>query len=649
MKVSTNSPRVEASRRTLVELLLSEHPRPCKRHQETHDCELELLGEKYGITQPIYTPRAYSKGTDLSNFSIAIDHGACILCDRCVRACTDVAGNLVIGRMGKGSLTSIAFDANQPMGHSSCVNCGWCMVSCPTGAITYSGGAPTQLPQGQPLSAEDLKNIPLFAKISAEFLKRSEGAVVLRQFKKGEIICRQGDYGSTAFWVDSGSVEIFLETEMSHVRTRQGGGLFKRMTSLLMSRDSDKRAGEQDRKYIPIDAGIDLEYSQPVATVGAQELIGEASCLNHQPRSATMRAAEDTVVLEMLRNVLDILRRQKSFKADMERKYRERALSNHLRTNPIFRDVPDEFVDYLRERVELISYNPGEMIFRQGDSPDAFYLVRMGHVKVEETYGDGQSLVLSYLSRSDVFGEIGLLGGIKRTATCSALDHVELVKVPQIAFDEVIARHPEVRQRLEALAQQRIESNRQRASAMSRVSLQQYIDQGLYEAQSLLILDLEKCTRCDECVRACAQAHDGVSRLLREGLRYDKYLVTTSCRSCRDPLCMVGCPVGSIRRKNDLEIIIEDWCVGCGNCAENCPYGNINMHPFNVTDPEVLAKGSGPGFKAAVCDLCTDQCLGENEQPSCVYACPHDAAHRVDGQSFFQKELFGGMKSAAKH
>ena len=55
------------------------------------------------------------------------------------------------------------------------------------------------------------------------------------------------------------------------------------------------------------------------------------------------------------------------------------------------------------------------------------------------------------------------------------------------------------------------------------------------EAQSLLVLDLEKCTRCDECVKACADAHDGVTRLVREGLRFDKYLVATSCRSCRDP------------------------------------------------------------------------------------------------------------------
>jgi Fe-S-cluster-containing hydrogenase component 2 len=161
----------------------------------------------------------------------------------------------------------------------------------------------------------------------------------------------------------------------------------------------------------------------------------------------------------------------------------------------------------------------------------------------------------------------------------------------------------------------------------------QFLAQGLMEAQSLLVLDLERCTRCDQCVRACADAHDGVSRLVREGLRFDKYLVATSCRQCRDPLCMVGCPVGSIRRRNTLEVIIEDWCIGCGLCATNCPYGNINLHPFPVEVDDPAHSGrqiASVKVKATSCDLCHD-----HAEPSCVYACPHDAAHRVNPPEFF--------------
>ena len=69
-----------------------------------------------------------------------------------------------------------------------------------------------------------------------------------------------------------------------------------------------------------------------------------------------------------------------------------------------------------------------------------------------------------------------------------------------------------------------------------------------------------------------------VTRLIRDGLRFDKFLVASSCRVCLDPYCMVGCPVGSIHRDKNGTVLIEDWCVGCGLCERNCPYGNIKMH-----------------------------------------------------------------------
>jgi CRP-like cAMP-binding protein/Fe-S-cluster-containing dehydrogenase component len=644
MKIRIDSDRAETARKTLVELLMAEHPRPCARHERDHDCELELLAEKYKIVEPLYTPRNYSKGQDASNFSIAIDHSACILCDRCVRACTDVAHNNVIGRMGKGNLTSISFDDNKPMGQSSCVNCGWCMVSCPTGAITYSGGIGAKLPVGRPLEVEEIKHFPIFAKVSSQFLSRCGGGVVMREFKKGEMICRQGEFGSTAFYIVDGTVDIFLETDMAHVRTRAEGGLFKRVTSLLRPRTEDRRMEEGEKRFIPIDGSVDLAYDKPIAQVEKGELIGEGACINMQPRSATVRvASEKVVVLEMLRNVLDILRRQKNFRAEMEEKYRQRALDNHLRSVPIFRDLPDDFLSYLRTRVQLVGFEPGATIFRQGEPADAFYLVRMGHVKVLENYADGQSMVLSYLSRSQFFGEIGLLGNVDRTATCQAIDHVEAVRIGKEEFAEMTNRFPAIKAKLQKVADERLVSNRAAGTRLRTLSLPQYLEQGLFQAQSLLILDLEKCTRCDECVRACAQAHDGVTRLIRDGMRFDKFLVTTSCRSCRDPYCMVGCPVGSIRRKNDLQIIIEDHCVGCGRCAQQCPYGNISMHEFEIefTDLSTGKQMTKMQPKATVCDLCDDQCLGENDEPSCVYACPHDAAHRVDGQSFFQDLLAG--------
>ena len=100
---------------------------------------------------------------------------------------------------------------------------------------------------------------------------------------------------------------------------------------------------------------------------------------------------------------------------------------------------------------------------------------------------------------------------------------------------------------------------------------------------------------------------------------------------------MIGCPVGSIRRRDSLEIVIEDWCVGCGLCAESCPYGNINLHSFTTTAPDENHRGRMKAVvreKATTCDLSR-----ELEEPACVYACPHEAAMRVAPLTFFADKL----------
>jgi CRP-like cAMP-binding protein len=381
-----------------------------------------------------------------------------------------------------------------------------------------------------------------------------------------------------------------------------------------------------------MDASVDLPYDNPISEIGPGELFGEMTCMNYYPRSATVRAKTDVIVLEMLRKVLDIMQRNKAFRARIEQNYRKRALEAHLRSIPLFSSVTPEFVNCLRDRVELRRYTPGQLICRQGEAAHSFFLVRIGFVKVTQSHPGGD-LVLAYIGRGGFFGEMSLLGGGVRTANCTALDHVEAVRIRLEDFNRMLEEFPQVRAGLEEVARQREEENRARLTQVQNIPVDSFLSQGLMEAQSLLLLDLDRCTRCDQCVRACADAHNGVSRLIRDGLRFDHYLVATSCRQCRDPLCMVGCPVGSIRRKNNLEITIEDWCIGCGLCANNCPYGNINMHPFDmvIDDPGKPGKKKAEvRTKATACNLCPD-----HDEPNCVYACPHDAAHRVNPATFF--------------
>src|SRR3954469_4971636 len=137
MEVKTATPEVEQRRGTLTQLLMVDQPPTEEDPKETTtaDNELLVLARRYGIEREDGIPLGAGRGIDLSNPVIAVNHDACILCDRCVRACDDIQGNDVIGRSGKGYATLIAFDLNDPMGESSCVTCGECVAACPTGAL----------------------------------------------------------------------------------------------------------------------------------------------------------------------------------------------------------------------------------------------------------------------------------------------------------------------------------------------------------------------------------------------------------------------------------------------------------------------------------------------------------------------------------
>ena len=636
--------RVRNAVKVLTELLMTDHPTPCvKEKLHAGDCELEALAARFEVTQPRLERRKNELPRDDSSLVIAVDHNACILCDRCVRGCDVIKENHVIGRMGKGFSARIAFDLDVPMGSSTCVACGECSDDCPTGALTHRRVIETKLEGGRDVNVDDLlkHEIPeireAFQGVSLAFLRANIHAVKRRDYRKGEMICREGEYGSTAFFVEKGSVDIFIKTPSEHVENRPTSGFWGaigRFTTKLTARQSDNT-----REYIPVDAPIALPHDRPQATMGAGDIFGEMTCMSSYPRSATVTAAADCTVLEMLRNVLYIMQRSPSFRRELEAKYRARTIDGHLRSVSLFAPLSQDerafrqIVDNLRAQVSLRRCEPGEVIFRQGaHAKDGLYLVRTGFVKVSQARPGGER-VLNYVGPGGYFGEIGLLSELTelselvpagvRTATCTALDHVDLVRITPDDFRSILDQAPALRASVVAEARKRLEANERDVLNLRDTPLEAFLDQGLMNAQSLLVLDLQKCTRCDECTKACADTHQGVTRLIREGLRFDKFLVASSCRSCLDPSCMVGCPVGSIRRHQSSEIIIENWCIGCGLCSENCPYGNINM--VEQYDKSIKADVR----KATTCDLCTS--LGPNHEPSCVYACPHDAAHRMKG------------------
>ena len=406
------------------------------------------------------------------------------------------------------------------------------------------------------------------------------------------------------------------------------------------------------RDIIPVDANVELTLSKSIQTLRAAgpgeppEIFGENSCRNGTPRSATVRAAEHgTTVIEMQRNVLELLCRDPGFGPLLEQKYRRRAVHTHLRVEPLFRDLPAAYLDSLVDRVRMVMFRAGEVIVEEGSPADAFYLIRLGTVSVWRR--SASAWPINYLTQGQSFGEAEMLdpaalaekfrGRVgKRVATCRAEDEVEVVRFDRSVFDEMMHAYPLVRERLARIATRRLLDIDQAPTPEEVGSplLKRCLDEELHIAQNMLVLDLDLCTRCDKCVKACTQAHHGVSRLKRNGKRFEQYLVTASCRCCQNPKCLKSCPVDAIHRKEGLAIVIDaDACVGCGTCFENCPYENITMMPVTRVDPSDGHRYEGR--LATVCDL--DNCIGEKGVPSCVFACPHDAAERISGPNLLDR------------
>jgi len=163
------------------------------------------------------------------------------------------------------------------------------------------------------------------------------------------------------------------------------------------------------------------------------------------------------------------------------------------------------------------------------------------------------------------------------------------------------------------------------------------VENRLINGTQTMVIDMDRCTRCDDCIRACASSHDNNPRFLRHGPQHGHYMVANACMHCTDPVCMIGCPTGAIGRDETAGMVIinDVTCVGCSTCANACPYSNIRM--VEIRDDKgafILDQNNAPVVKATKCDLCFDQPTG----PSCESACPHDALKRVDMRD---KQEFG--------
>ncbi len=399
----------------------------------------------------------------------------------------------------------------------------------------------------------------------------------------------------------------------------------------------------------PDDASVTVPIEQG-------SIFGEVGLISGRRRGATIRADGPVVAIELSRTAaLKLIATSPGAARAVNRIAVERQLLQMFGSGLTAQDIAP-----LVEASEVMEIKAGQKIIEEGADDKDVFIIRRGSMIVEKNIG-GRPVFLSYLPAGSYVGEMAVIDGSARTATVKAAIKAEVIRLPGEEFMRLLDAKPRIREKaLADMAGRRelnafIESRKGEfdgAVDMYSETAAFLVDQGLGEATDVLLIDEKLCIGCDNCEKACADAHEGLSRLDREaGKSYAHLHVPTSCRHCEHPHCMADCPPNAIKRGPDGEVFIDETCIGCGNCQRNCPYGVIRMDAKPPKKPSLLSWlffGSGPGpgeasyswrkengdpeqpKQAIKCDMCS----GIEGGPACVRACPTGAAIRVSPDKF---------------
>jgi cGMP-dependent protein kinase 2 len=501
--------------------------------------------------------------------------------------------------------------------------------------IEFINGNVTLAPADEPFLAKKLAHLPGGLSVSqwAEFLR-----------EKVEILHGLSALQMREYLVDS-EVHFYRANEVIFERNSIGSSLF------------GIASGSVKVEINPNDPSITV----PITT---GSIFGEVGLISGRRRGSTVRAAEDCIAIELPRKLALALRASvQEARETIERITTERGILQIFKSGLSPADIQDVLA-----KAEVKEIKPGEAIIREGEESYDIYIIRRGSMLVEREIG-GKSVFLSYIPAGQWTGEMALVEGGKRSATVRAAVRSEVIKLDGDLFRVLLNRKPELvaRMRAEMSSRRRVNEFLEKEKEKGGITgvLDYYnsvarflVEQGVGEATDVLLIDERLCVGCDNCEKACADSHDGISRLDREaGRTYANLHVPTSCRHCEHPHCMTDCGPNAIHRGPDGEVFIDDTCIACGNCERFCPYGVIRMEKVPPKKPGLIpwllfGMGPGPGEpdkawkdahaghgssqkKATKCDMCS----GKKGGPACVRACPTGAAIRVSPENFLSVAL----------
>jgi CRP-like cAMP-binding protein/thioredoxin reductase/Fe-S-cluster-containing hydrogenase component 2 len=434
--------------------------------------------------------------------------------------------------------------------------------------------------------------VPLLAAADEQQLRDTFLAATVREYKDGDAIIRQNDYTNDFLIIAAGRV--------------------------VLSRKPENSADEAQ-----------------IAELTAGNFFGEMSLISGRRRNATARAVGDTRIIEIPRKaILKMLANAPRAKALVDQAFMLRAFGGYL-----FPGVPEAYLGELVDKAVVLSYGKDAVVCSEGDSGDAFYLIRNGMVKISKKSGE-KEVVLSYLVAGNFFGESALFSDADRTATVTTIFPADLIKLSKKDFNNFLTAHPDLRDApLRKLEERRIAGLVAEATPGSGNILGDLIREEVVMGTQTLLIDEHRCIRCNNCIKSCEGVHDdGQARLSLTGIKFYNLLAPNSCWQCENPLCMLDCPPDALARDPRGEVYIKSNCIGCGNCERNCPYGNIFMvhkEPAHslfgwITSLFKKKKEEVEQTVAVKCDLCRDISGG----PACVRGCPTGAAIRLTPEQY---------------
>jgi Fe-S-cluster-containing hydrogenase component 2 len=323
-----------------------------------------------------------------------------------------------------------------------------------------------------------------------------------------------------------------------------------------------------------------------------------------------------------------------------------RELQRHFAPSATFRELRT-----LAAGLAIKRFKAGETVFREGETGDSLFIVRSGGLTLTRKRADAEVMV-AQIAAGSLAGEMALMGDPVRRDSAQATVASELIELNRAEFLLLARRSDAPLDTLQREASRRVTDNARMQVQPEAASLMGFLmAQGLGEATDVLVIDESLCIGCDNCEKACAETHDGISRLDRKsGASFAQVHIPIACRHCEQPHCMKDCPPNAIRRSPTGEVYINETCIGCGNCQKNCPYDVIRMVYEAPKKPGLLAwllTGAGPGIgeeadyrpteaakakgkKAVKCDAC----ISVEHGPACVKACPTGAAIRIGPERY---------------